>query len=94
MGRRWVAGFRSRMRSARVDQTAEGAFTARAVVECAGRLSVDMPISLGVNRLLYEGSSPQEELDRLVSRDAKEEYPPDMMWGSSRAKLLKKERDV
>lgn len=77
-----------------VGQTAEGAFTARAVVECAGRLSVDMPISLGVNRLLYEGSSPQEELDRLVSRDAKEEYPPDMMWGSSRAKLPKRERDV
>ncbi len=62
---------------------AEGAYTVRAVTEAAASLSVDMPISRGVHRLLYEGASPAEELERLLTRDPKAEYPPAILWGSS-----------
>jgi glycerol-3-phosphate dehydrogenase (NAD(P)+) len=42
-----------------------------------------MPISKGVHRLLYEGASPPEELERLLTRDPKAEYPPAILWSSS-----------
>ncbi len=67
-----------------VGQVAEGAFTVRAVAESALALSVELPVSQGVHRLLYEGSSPQDELERLIARDPKAEYPPAMLWGSGR----------
>ena len=66
-----------------IGQVAEGAYTVRAVTEAAASLSVDMPISRGVHRLLYEGASPAEELERLLTRDPKAEYPPAILWGSS-----------
>ncbi len=65
-----------------VGQVAEGAFTVRAVAESAHRLSVELPVSQGVYRLLYEGSSPQDEMERLIARDPKAEYPPSLLWGS------------
>ncbi len=43
-----------------IGQVAEGAFTVRAVTEAARKLSVDMPISRGVHRLLYEGALPRK----------------------------------
>ena len=66
-----------------VGQVAEGAYTVKAVVEKARKLSVDMPISRGVHRLLYEGATPEEELEKLLNRDPKAEYPPAILWGSS-----------
>jgi glycerol-3-phosphate dehydrogenase (NAD(P)+) len=65
-----------------IGQIAEGAFTVRAVVETARKFSIDLPISRGVHRLLYENSSPQKELERLITRDPKAEYPPSILWGT------------
>ncbi len=67
---------------AEIGQVAEGAYTVKAVVGEAKRLSVDMPISEGIWRLLYGGASPGEELERLLSRDPKPEYPPGAFWGA------------
>lgn len=69
---------------AEIGQVAEGAYTVKAVVREAERLAVDMPISEGVWRLLYGGASPEEELERLLSRDPKPEYPPRAFWGSGK----------
>ena len=55
------------------------AFTVRAVAESALALSVELPVSREC-RLLYEGSSPQDELERLIARDQKAEYPPAILW--------------
>ena len=66
---------------AEVGQVAEGAFTVKAVVSEAKRLSVDMPISEGVWRLLYCGASPEEEMERLLNRLPKPEHPPGAFWG-------------
>ncbi len=67
-----------------VGQVAEGAYTVLGVTELANRLSVEMPISSGVRRLLYEGASPKEELEMLVSRDAKAEYPASLAWAAGK----------
>lgn len=66
-----------------IGQVAEGAFTVRAVVKKASELSVELPISQGVHRLLYEGSSPAAELEKLMTRDLKAEYPPSIFRGPS-----------
>ena len=66
---------------AEVGQVAEGAFTVKAVVSEAKRLSVEMPISEGVWRLLYCDASPEEELERLLNRIPKPEHPPGAFWG-------------
>ena len=64
-----------------IGQVAEGAYTVKAVVGTAERFSVEMPISRGVHRLLYEGGSPAAELEKLMKRDPKAEYPPSILWG-------------
>ncbi|MGI6253194.1 MAG: NAD(P)H-dependent glycerol-3-phosphate dehydrogenase [Aminivibrio sp.] len=63
-----------------VGEVAEGAYTVKAVIKEAERLSVDMPISGGVGRLLYGGASAEEELTRLLSRTPKPEYPSWAFW--------------
>ncbi len=63
-----------------IGEVAEGAFTVRAVVDAARKLEVDLPISEGVCRLLYEGTSPREELEKLMARDPKPEYSPGLLW--------------
>ena len=63
-----------------IGEVAEGAFTVRAVVEMGRKLGVDLPISEGVFRLLYEGASPKEELEKLMARDPKPEYSPGLLW--------------
>ena len=65
-----------------IGEVAEGAFTVRAVVEKGRKLGVDLPISEGVFRLLYEGGSPREELEKLMARDPKPEYSPGLLWDS------------
>ena len=63
-----------------IGEVAEGAFTVRAVVETGRRMGVELPISEGVYRLLYEGASPEEELEKLMARDLKPEYSAGLLW--------------
>ncbi len=55
---------------------AEGVRTARSARDLARRASVDMPIVEGVYRILYEDGSPQQGLDRLLSRPMTSEDDP------------------
>lgn len=65
----------------RIGQVSEGAYTVQAMVRLSDTLEVELPISRAVYRLLYEGASPQGELQRLMTRDLKAEYPPSILWG-------------
>ncbi|MDO5562160.1 MAG: NAD(P)H-dependent glycerol-3-phosphate dehydrogenase, partial [Synergistaceae bacterium] len=59
--------------AAELGQVAEGAFTARAVVENSKKFAVDMPLADGVYRILYEGQSPDKILEELFARPLKAE---------------------
>ncbi len=54
-------------------RTVEGIYTAKAVVKRAHELGIEMPISEMVYRLLFEGISLQEAMEKLLSRPYKEE---------------------
>lgn len=56
---------------------AEGVRTARSVVALSRRLGVEMPISEGVYRILYEGLPPREAVVQLMTRDLKPELDDD-----------------
>jgi glycerol-3-phosphate dehydrogenase (NAD(P)+) len=47
---------------------AEGVSTAKAVVDVAAQLDVDVPISRGVHAVLTHGISPRDVLEQLLSR--------------------------
>lgn len=53
---------------------AEGAVTARAGLELARHMGVEMPITEEVHRILYQGSQPQESIKRLLNRPLKKEF--------------------
>jgi glycerol-3-phosphate dehydrogenase (NAD(P)+) len=52
---------------------AEGVRTARSTVELARRLSVEMPITEKMYRVLYEGLKPQDAITDLMERRLREE---------------------
>jgi glycerol-3-phosphate dehydrogenase (NAD(P)+) len=52
---------------------AEGVRTARSTVELARRLSVEMPITEKMYRVLYEGLKPQDAINELMERKLREE---------------------
>jgi len=54
-------------------QVAEGVRNARSVYALAGRLSVDMPISAAVYRMLYEGVPARTAVTELLGRETKPE---------------------
>lgn len=54
-------------------EVAEGVKTARAAYDLASRLGVEMPITTGVYRMLYEGKSPRELVVELMERPLKSE---------------------
>lgn len=51
----------------------EGVGTCKGVVELARRLKVDMPISQGLYRVLFEGLEPHAGIAELMAREPKEE---------------------
>jgi glycerol-3-phosphate dehydrogenase (NAD(P)+) len=51
----------------------EGVATTQSVVELARRLNVDMPITLGINAVLFEGQSPAAAITDLMNRPLKAE---------------------
>ncbi|MGQ9678058.1 MAG: NAD(P)H-dependent glycerol-3-phosphate dehydrogenase [bacterium] len=53
---------------------AEGATTVIAGLELARQMRVEMPITEEVNRILYQGTSPQESIRRLLNRPLKKEF--------------------
>ncbi|HZS09274.1 MAG TPA: NAD(P)H-dependent glycerol-3-phosphate dehydrogenase [Blastocatellia bacterium] len=54
-------------------EVAEGVKTAKATHELAGRVGVEMPITTGVYRMLYEDKSPRELAAELMERPLKGE---------------------
>ena len=56
-----------------IDVTVEGVATARAVMERAAALSVDMPITVAVVALIDGKLRVDQALDMLLSRPLKEE---------------------
>jgi glycerol-3-phosphate dehydrogenase (NAD(P)+) len=53
---------------------AEGIRNARAAVELARRVRIEMPIVSAVYRALYEGESPRAMVEELLSRELKAEF--------------------
>jgi glycerol-3-phosphate dehydrogenase (NAD(P)+) len=52
---------------------AEGAITVRSARALAGSQRVEMPITEEVYRMLYEGSSPRDSMERLLRRSPRQE---------------------
>ena len=51
----------------------EGVYTVKAVVQIARELSLEMPISEAVYKIIYEGKRPKEVMEELLKRPVKEE---------------------
>jgi glycerol-3-phosphate dehydrogenase (NAD(P)+) len=58
---------------AEMHMVAEGVKTARSVYNLSNKLGVDMPISHGIYRVLYEDLDPRKALHQLMTRDLKQE---------------------
>jgi glycerol-3-phosphate dehydrogenase (NAD(P)+) len=58
---------------AKMDSVAEGVPTTKSVVELARRYNVEMPITMGVYQILFEGKDAIDALTELMSRDPKPE---------------------
>ncbi len=56
-----------------IQQVVEGVLAARAVKDVADELGVEMPICHQIYRILYEGASPREAVEALMSRELKSE---------------------
>lgn len=56
-----------------MDQVPEGVKATKVVYEIAQQENVDLPITKAVYRVIYENSSPRQELERLMNRELKEE---------------------
>jgi glycerol-3-phosphate dehydrogenase (NAD(P)+) len=77
LGQKIAAGRPLKEILAEMRMVAEGVKTARSVHELAQRLAVEMPISEGVYRILYEGLPPREAVVQLMTRDLKAELDED-----------------
>ncbi len=62
-------------------QVAEGVNTAKSIAELAARHKVDMPISLAVGKILFEGRAPKEVLTELMMRPSKYEIDHSLSAG-------------
>ncbi|MGE3961390.1 MAG: NAD(P)H-dependent glycerol-3-phosphate dehydrogenase [Dehalococcoidia bacterium] len=58
---------------AALGETAEGATTIEAARALAGRLGVEMPVTDGLHRILYEGQAPLHAMQELMSREPRAE---------------------
>ncbi len=58
---------------AKMDSVAEGVPTTKSLVELARRFKVEMPITVGVYQILFEGKDAIDALTELMSRDPKPE---------------------
>jgi glycerol-3-phosphate dehydrogenase (NAD(P)+) len=60
---------------AATDSVVEGEATCRGVVALAQEKAVDMPITQAIARVLFEGQTPREAIDDLMTRPLKAEGP-------------------
>jgi glycerol-3-phosphate dehydrogenase (NAD(P)+) len=58
---------------AKMDSVAEGVPTTKSLVQLAKRFNVEMPITMGVYQILFEGKDAIDALTELMSRDPKPE---------------------
>ena len=58
---------------ASIGETAEGAMTIEAARALGARLGVDVPITDGLHRVLYEGQHPLRAIEALMLREPREE---------------------
>ncbi|MEX1021798.1 MAG: NAD(P)H-dependent glycerol-3-phosphate dehydrogenase, partial [Dehalococcoidia bacterium] len=58
---------------ATLGETAEGATTIEAARSLAARLGVDLPITEGLHRVLYERQSPHDAIEALMAREPRAE---------------------
>ncbi len=73
LGLKVAAGHTPAQALAAIGQVVEGYPAARALHQLAGRLSVEMPLSESVHRVLYGGVAPREAVRELMSRPIKSE---------------------
>lgn len=52
-----------------IGETAEGANTVPAALQLAERLGVDMPVTAGLNAIMYEGVTPADAIETLLTRE-------------------------
>ncbi len=57
-----------------IQQVVEGVLAAEAVKEVADELGIEMPICQQIYQILYEGTSPREAVQALMSRELKSEH--------------------
>ncbi|HMP90115.1 MAG TPA: NAD(P)H-dependent glycerol-3-phosphate dehydrogenase [Kiritimatiellia bacterium] len=54
-------------------QVAEGVWTAKAAMQLATEINIDLPITAEVHAVLYEGKNPREAVQSLMSRPPRQE---------------------
>jgi glycerol-3-phosphate dehydrogenase (NAD(P)+) len=65
---------------AEMTMVAEGVRTTRSVHDLAKRLNIEMPITEAVYAILFEGKKPEEAVEDLMTRSAKQEdWLPDIL---------------
>jgi glycerol-3-phosphate dehydrogenase (NAD(P)+) len=77
LGKQIAAGRRLEEVLAEMRMVAEGVKTAKSVYNLSRELGVEMPISHGVYRILYEDLPPREAVYQLMTRDLKPELDDD-----------------
>lgn len=73
LGERLAQGLSLEQAQAATSNVVEGVFTTASVAEAARKLKIEMPITLGVERILAGEASPREAVMHLLSRPAKAE---------------------
>jgi glycerol-3-phosphate dehydrogenase (NAD(P)+) len=73
VGKKIGAGQKLREILAEMRMVAEGVKTARSVYNLSRKLGVEMPISHEIYHILYDDLSPREALQKLMTRDLKQE---------------------
>ena len=63
-----------------VQMVVEGVFSAKAGEQLAKKYNVEMPIVEQVNKVLFEGKSPEEAVKELMLRDKKIENDNSIEW--------------
>lgn len=56
-----------------IGMVVEGVYTTRIVYRLASAMNIEMPITSACYNVLYEGRSPEEELDNIMNRQKKHE---------------------
>ncbi|MDY6064750.1 MAG: 2-dehydropantoate 2-reductase N-terminal domain-containing protein [Finegoldia sp.] len=64
----------SYIRGEKFEKLAEGYYTCEAIEKIAVKMNLDLPVNHFLYEVLYKGSDPKKELDRLLNRSLKSEF--------------------